>query len=178
MKAVLDACVLFPTVLREILMGTAEAGLIDPVWSSRILNEWTRAAARLGPDQARIAGVEAALLADRWPAAAVEGQGGAEGLDLPDPADRHVVETALAAGARLIITLNLRDFPRPALAAAGLEARHPDAVLTDLWAHHPDAVAQAVAQVHARAQALGGAAPLRDLLKRARLPRLGKALSR
>ena len=77
-------------------------------------------------EQARIAGVEAALLADRWPDAAVEAQDGeqdgalgrAAGLDLPDPADRHVVETALAAAAPLIVTLNLRDFPRPAMAAA------------------------------------------------------------
>lgn len=178
MKAVLDACVLYPTVLREILLGTAQAGLLEPVWSTRILGEWTRAAARLGPDQARIAGVEAALLADRWPGAAVEAAGGAEGLDLPDPADRHVVETALAAGAPVILTLNLRDFPRPALAAAGLEARHPDTVLTALWAEHPDAVTRVVAVVHARAQALGGAMPPREMLKRARLPRLGKALSR
>lgn len=178
MKATFDACVLYPTVLREILMGTAEAGLLDPVWSQRILGEWTRAAARLGPDQARIAGVEAALLADRWPQAAVEAQGGAEGLDLPDPADRHVVETALAAGARVIVTLNLRDFPRPALAAAGLEARHPDTLLTDLWARHPDAVARVAAAVHARAQVLGGTMTLREMLKRTRLPRLGKALTR
>lgn len=178
MKAVLDACVLYPTVLREVLIGAAETGLIQPVWSARILGEWTRAAARLGPDQARIAGVEAALLADRWPEASVAAQGGAEGLDLPDPADRHVVETALAARASVILTLNLRDFPRPALAAAGLEARHPDVLLTTLHARAPDAVAGIAARVHARAEAAGGAMPLRALLKRAGLPRLGKALAR
>lgn len=178
MKAVLDACVLYPTVLREVLLGAAEAGLILPVWSSRILGEWTRAAARLGPEQARIAAVEAALLRDRWPGAAVEGVGGAEGLDLPDPADRHVVETALASGAPLVVTLNLRDFPRPAMVAAGLEARHPDALLTALWAAQPETVGRVAAAVHARAEAAGGAIALRDMLKRARLPRLGKALSR
>lgn len=182
MKAVLDACVLFPTVLREVLLGAAEAGLLQPVWSSRILGEWTRAAARLGADHARIAGVEAALLADAWPAAAIEAaidaRGAAEGLDLPDPADRHVVETALAARAPLIITLNLRDFPRPAMLAAGLAARHPDAVLTELWADHPDSVAAAVARVHDKARRLGGSMSLREMLKRANLPRLGKALTR
>ena len=31
MKAVLDACVLYPTVLREILQGAAAAGLYEPV---------------------------------------------------------------------------------------------------------------------------------------------------
>ena len=48
MKAVLDACVLFPTVLREILLGVAARGLYQPVWSDRILREWTRATAKLG----------------------------------------------------------------------------------------------------------------------------------
>ena len=178
MRVVLDACVLFPTVLREVLIGVAEAGLLQPVWSPRILGEWTRAAARLGPEQARIAAVEAALLGDRWPGASIEAQGGAEGLDLPDPADRHVVEAALAAGAAVIVTLNLRDFPRPAMAAAGLAARHPDSVLTEFWAEHPDAVAGAVARVHDKALALGGDMTLRAMLKRANLPRLGKALTR
>ena len=39
MKAVLDACVLFPTVLREILSGVAAKGLYEPLWSDRILRE-------------------------------------------------------------------------------------------------------------------------------------------
>ena len=49
MKAVLDACVLYPTVLREILIGVADAGLYQPLWSARILDEWRHAAVRLGP---------------------------------------------------------------------------------------------------------------------------------
>ncbi|SDE10981.1 PIN domain-containing protein [Paracoccus isoporae] len=177
--AVLDACVLFPTVLREILCDVAAAGLYRPVWSERILVEWTRAAARLGPVDAEIAGAEAARLRDRFPGAAVDAaEDAAAGLDLPDPADRHVVATALQAGAGQIVTFNLRDFPRPAMAAAGLHALHPDAFLTDLWAHDPDPVARAAATAHAKAERLGGAMELRALMKRARLPRLGKALSR
>ena len=43
MKAVLDACVIYPTVLREILTGVAALGLYEPLWSDRILREWTRA---------------------------------------------------------------------------------------------------------------------------------------
>ena len=66
MKAVLDTCVLYPTVLREILIGAADAGLYEPVWSARILAEWRHAAARLGPDGAAVAGAEIALLRDLY----------------------------------------------------------------------------------------------------------------
>ncbi|AXC49597.1 PIN domain-containing protein [Paracoccus suum] len=177
MRAVLDACVLYPTVLREILLGCASRGLIEPVWSARILGEWTRAAARLGPEGARVSGVEAALAQAAFPAAMAADDGSrAIGLDLPDPADRHVIEAALARGAPLIITANLRDFPRHALAAVGLESRHPDEVLSSLWRSAPESVTAAVHDAHARAEAAGGPLELRDMLKRARLPRLAKLL--
>ncbi|MBL3553988.1 PIN domain-containing protein, partial [Rhodovulum sulfidophilum] len=44
MKVLLDACVLYPTVLREILLGVARRGGFTPLWSARILEEWARAA--------------------------------------------------------------------------------------------------------------------------------------
>ncbi|MRX51402.1 PIN domain-containing protein [Paracoccus sp. S-4012] len=177
MRAVLDACVLYPTVLREILIGAAEAGLIAPRWSPRILAEWTHAAARLGPEGERIARVEAALMADRFPDALAPDDGErARGLDLPDPADRHVVEAALASGATLIVTANLRDFPRGAMAAVGIEARHPDEMLLSLWRAEPEAVERIVDAVHARAKAAGAAMTRREMLKRVRLTRLAKAL--
>ena len=36
MIAVLDACVLYPTVLRQILLGCAERGLYTPIWSAEL----------------------------------------------------------------------------------------------------------------------------------------------
>jgi hypothetical protein len=49
--------------------------------------------------------------------------------------------------------------------------------LWQLWSHHPGEIAAVAAAVQARAEtALGTPQPLRALLKRARLPRLGKAL--
>jgi len=48
-----------------------------------------------------------------------------------------------------------------------------------LLASRPEAVEGVVRDVHAEAERLSGAAlSLRDLLKRARLPRLGRALTR
>jgi hypothetical protein len=178
---VLDACVLYPTVLREILLGTAGAGLFRPVWSPRILEEWRRTTARLGgPGDATLAEGEIARLAARFPDARVTHDAAVEAaLWLPDPADIHVLATARAAEAAGIVTLNLKDFPRRELLPMGLAAVHPDAFLLDLHARAPEAVGACVRAVHAEAERLSGETlDLRSLLKRARLPRLGKALAR
>jgi predicted nucleic acid-binding protein len=176
MRAVLDACVLYPTVLREILVAVAQAGAITPLWSTRILGEWQHAAARLGPAGATVAAGEIAQLRASWPDANIPADPQLEArLFLPDPADTHVLATAIGGGADVIITLNLRDFPRGQ--TEGIEARSPDAVLMDLWLADTALVEDAVASVQARTEAISGRAqPLRPLLKRARLPRLGKAL--
>jgi hypothetical protein len=176
MRAFLDACVLYPTVLREVLLAVAGDGLFQPLWSPRVTEEWVRAAARLGPGQEAIARGEAAILDLRFPAARVPEAAG-EGIVLPDLADAHVAAAARAAGADVIVTLNLRDFPPRTLAALGLVAEHPDAFLHALWRQHPAEVARAAGTVRAEAERLSGQPqPLRPLLKRAALPRLGKAL--
>ena len=66
MKVVLDTCVLFPTVMRAILLGAAKLGHFTPLWSARILEEWHRAAQKLGPDGPAQAGAEIALLRADW----------------------------------------------------------------------------------------------------------------
>ena len=177
MRTVLDANVLFPTILREILIDAAEAGSFVPLWSARILAEWRHAAARLGPDQDAVAGAEIALLRLRFPDAAMPDDGHRViDLDLPDPADRHVIEAALAGGASHIVTANLRDFPRALMMPLGLRAIHPDAFLLDIHADHPAAVRLAVQKAHDKAVRLGAEMDLRDMLKRSRLPRLARLL--
>lgn len=176
MRAFLDACVLYPTVLREVLLAAAAEGLYDPLWSPRVLEEWARAAARLGPGPEAVARGEAALLKVRFPAALVADDEG-RGLVLPDLADAHVAAAARAAGAEVIVTLNLRDFPSRALAGLGLRAEHPDAFMHALWRARPEALAHAAETVRAEAERVSGRPqPTRALLKRAGLPRLGKAL--
>lgn len=177
MRAVLDANVLYPTILREILTDLAGRGLYQPLWSARILGEWRHAAARLGPDGDAVAGAEIALLRGRFPAAEVPDDGTvAIDLDFPDSADRHVVEAALAGGASLIVTANLRDFPQRMMESLGLRAIHPDAFLLSLLAADPGTVRAATDAALAKAQALGGELTLPLMLKKLRLPRLSRAL--
>jgi predicted nucleic acid-binding protein len=178
MKAVLDACVLFPTVLREILQGAGEAGLYQPIFSDRILREWVLATAKLGPAAPAIAEGEAAVLRSTFPRALVREHPEIEArLMLPDPADIHVLATAIASGADAIVTFNAQDFPGHVLAAEGILRRDPDGFLWEHHSRHPDTMAAIVEKVRARAEAISGQpVALKSLLKRARLNRLAKAL--
>lgn len=178
MKALLDACVLYPTVLREILLGVARAGLYQPLWSERILEEWARATVKLGPAAEVVARGEAVALRAAFPQAMVgERPGLAARLWLPDANDIHVLAAAISGGADLIVTFNAADFPRHTLAEEGLARQDPDQFLCALHAQAQAAVGVACEAVRARAELLSGVAqPMRALLKRAKLPRLAKAL--
>lgn len=179
MRALLDANVLFPTVLREILTDCAQAGLFTPLWSARILDEWRCAAARLGREQGMIAGAEAARLTDHFPAALIAaGDEAGLGVQLPDPGDLHVLRAAIDGRADMIVTANLRDFPARALAFYELRAEHPDAFLLALARRDRDRVSIAVDAALTRAIAAGGDLTRREMLSRSRLPRLQKFLAK
>ena len=180
MRWVLDACVLYPTVMREMLLGAARAGCFEPIWSARILEEWARAAARLDPAQEVQARGEIALTraafpdAERAPAPGVEAR-----LWLPDAADIHVLATAVASSADGIVTLNAKDFPRGLLAEEGLLRQDPDALMMGFWDERPEDIERVAQTVLDEARRLSGQDwDMRGLLKKARLPRLGKTLGR
>ena len=172
-----DANVLYGSLLRDLLMWLGVRRNLRLRWTVQVQEEWTRNLLAHRPDLLPEQLVRTCEQMNRAiPDALVPAGREEESYDLPDPADRHVVEAALAAGARVIVTANLRDFPRGTLAAVGLEARHPDEVLLGLWRAEPEAVARVVDGVHARAVALGAGMARREMLKRVRLPRLAKAL--
>lgn len=165
--------------MREVLLGAAETGAFVPLWSDRILEEWVRAAAKLGPEAEAQARGEAALLQAKWPGAAVEWPPSLEDrLWSPDPADVHVLAAAVAGSADVILTLNAKDFPRHVLAEEGVSRADPDTYLRVVFDAQPDLVADACAEVLAEARRLSGAPwEMRALLKKARLPRLAKAVA-
>lgn len=179
MKVLLDACVLYPPVLRGVLLGVARQGLFEPLWSARLLEEWARAAARRGAACEMEARGEIALLRAGWPGAEVAPRPGLEErLYLPDPGDLHVLAAAIAGSADILLTHNARDFPRGTLALEGVSRADPDAFLLGLWKATPAPIADAVGEVATEAARREGApVDLRRLMKRARLPRLGKALA-
>ena len=148
MKLCLDTCVLYPTVMRELLLGAAKAGFFEPMWSARILEEWRRAALKLGPMEGVQAEGEIALVRAAWPRAEVRVEPGLEArMWLPDPADVHVLAAAVAGSADGIVTMNAKDFPRNVLAEEGLMRADPDGLLLGFVEAHRarmGAVAEAV----------------------------------
>lgn len=178
MKILIDACVLYPTVMRQMVLGVAEAGAFTPLWSARIEEEWARAARKLGPEGETLARGEIAALSLRFPDAVVPVPQGAERrFWLPDPADIHVLAAAIGASADAIMTLNAKDFPRNVLVEEGVSRIDPDSYLLGVWQAQPALVADVGQTVLAEARRLSGEAwEMRALLRKARLPRLGKAL--
>lgn len=143
-----DACVLFPAPLRDLLMRLALTDLYRAKWTDRIHDEWTRNVIARRPDL----GVDKLqrtrdLMNDKVRDSLVVGyEHYIESITLPDPDDRHVVAAAIHAGAGAIVTFNLKDFPKAALAKFNMEALHPDDFIMDLWDLHMGKVLAAVAE--------------------------------
>lgn len=178
MRVMLDACVLYPTVMREVLLGCAGAGLFEARWSARILEEWARAAAKLGPAEAVWARGEIASLAASFPQAMVTYDPGQERqFWLPDPADIHVLTVAVAGSCDGILTMNAKDFPKNILGEEALLRWDPDGFALLLLGAAPQEVAGVAERVLAEANRLSEAPwTMRALMKKARMPRFGKAL--
>ena len=179
MRVLIDACVLYPTVMREVVLGVAACGLFDPRWSPRILEEWARAARKIGPQGETIARGEIAAINARFPNAEVRIPQGIESrLWLPDANDVHVLAAAIGCSAGAIMTMNAKDFPRDVLAEEGLLRVDPDGFMIDLYDAQPEMVQAVGDAVLAEARRLSGENwEMRKLMRKARLPRLGKRLT-
>jgi predicted nucleic acid-binding protein len=144
--AVLDACVLFQGRLTNLLLHLAEAKAFEPIWSDDIHAEWMRnLGAKIGIPidkiEYRRGEMEKAFPAANVPAplrlvAAVRGMSKTSA----QRKDAHVVATAVAAKAAVIVTHNIKDFSADVLARYGLTKVRPDAFCVGLLASHEEQV--------------------------------------
>ncbi|WP_017716069.1 PIN domain-containing protein [Kamptonema formosum] len=139
---VLDACVLFPMYLRDVLLCTAEAGLYIPYWSQKILDEAMGNLVSAGKISAEKAMSLEEIMKAAFPEAMVEVPVGLEQLMRNDPKDRHVLAAAVKADADVIVTDNIADFPTAALAYWNIKAQTPDEFLSDLFDETPESIVQ------------------------------------
>jgi len=137
--AVLDACVLYPFHLRNVLIQCAFDRLFDARWTDGIHAEWIRNLAVNSPGTP-VSRYEATRdkMKAILPTADVAGhQALIPSLLLPDPDDRHVLAAAIAGKASVIVTWNLKDFPAAALQPHGVAAVSPDDFLVSIQATFP-----------------------------------------
>lgn len=144
--AVLDACVLYPPSLRDLLIWLATVLIYEPRLTEEIHAEWIRnvladipAVTPAQLDRTR------RLMNRAAPDCLVSGyEAHLPSLSLPDEGDRYVLAAAIEAGASVIVTYNLSDFPAATLRAYGVRALHPDVFLTALFDDEPALFLQAV----------------------------------
>ncbi|AVD91336.1 MULTISPECIES: PIN domain-containing protein [Pseudomonas] len=133
--AIYDANVLYPAPLRDFLMNLALTGIYRARWSASIHDEWKRNLLLNRPDLTpehldRTSSLMDAAVPD---ALVTDYDSLVEGLDLPDRDDRHVLAAAIKCNASVIVTFNLKDFPKAVLGAFDIEPLHPDDFIADLW---------------------------------------------
>lgn len=139
--AVLDTCVLVPASLRDTLLRLAETpALYVPKWSSEILSELKRNLELRWNLLAKKTSHLIGQLTEHFPEAMTEGYEDLIPLMTNDPKDRHVLAAAVKTAAPVIVTSNLKDFPRVSLRQWHVEAVHPDTFLIDLYSRDSDLV--------------------------------------
>jgi predicted nucleic acid-binding protein len=144
--ALYDACVLYPAPLRDLLMRLALEDLYRARWTDRIHDEWIRSVLKDRQDLSRdqLERTRNLMNAHVRDCLVTGYEDLIEGLELPDPDDRHVLAAAIRTRASVIVTFNLDDFPASSLGQYGLEAQHPDEFLTHLLDLDTAAVCSAV----------------------------------
>ncbi|MEV6259523.1 PIN domain-containing protein [Streptomyces sp. NPDC051784] len=149
-RVFVDANVLFPFSVMDVMLALTEDSIHEIVWSERLLAEWERVIVREGR---RSAGSAAAVVqAVRRFFADCEIEAAAYGHlvdEMPgdDPDDRHHAAAAVAAGAEALITWNLADFPAGDLAERGVRVIDPDSYLCGLYRDLPQEVVDTVVRL-------------------------------
>lgn len=147
--AFLDANVLYPAALRDVLLSLAEAGVCQIRWSPDVLDEVERnLAARARAPERSVAAAGAryvrSVMEDAFPDAMVSREAYCQLIPAMtnDPKDRHVLAAAVAARADVIVTFNVSDFPATACQPYGIEVQDPDRFLVHQFGLTPERIAQ------------------------------------
>jgi len=175
---ILDANVLYPNVLRDLLLSLASAGLYHARWTDRINEEWTRNLVADRPDIGPRIPELLKLVNQSVPDCLVENYDILiDQLELPDPDDRHVLAAAIAGHADAIVTANLKDFPENVLASYNLEIHHPDDFLMNQLDLRPLDTLEVIRRMRERMRKPARTArELIDIIERNQLPQTAQYL--
>jgi predicted nucleic acid-binding protein len=128
--AFLDTNVLYGAMLNDFVLELADRGLFRPLWSADILEELRKNLIEAGEDASLIEKRISTMTA-YFPDAMIDGYDSLIPAMTCDPKDRHVLAAAVRAGAEVLVTFNLKDFPRISTEPFDVEVVHPDDFLLD-----------------------------------------------
>ncbi|MGH3089237.1 MAG: PIN domain-containing protein [Rubrobacteraceae bacterium] len=132
--ALLDASVLYPAYLRDLLLRLADAGVYQPRWSAEILDEVARSVKKRLDDAGREkVDRMISLMRTHFEEAEVTGYEDIVPAMTCEPKDRHVLAAAIVGGADVIVTSNLRHFPPHSREPYNIDACGPDEFLSRQW---------------------------------------------
>lgn len=128
-SAVLDACVLVPVSLCDLLLRLAEEpAMYRPLWSDQILTEMTKTMRTKLHRSATEVAYRRQKMNEAFPEAMVPVP--SELLRsvecIPDENDRHVLAAAIMARANTIVTQNTKHFPKACLEKFGVLCQTAD----------------------------------------------------
>ncbi|MBY0440948.1 MAG: PIN domain-containing protein [Mycobacteriaceae bacterium] len=141
---VLDACVLAPYPIADILLRLADEHTYRPLWSVDILAETRRTmVTKLGLSDAK-ADKRLAMMRENFIDAEITGYRDLIPAMRNNDKDRHVLAAAVREKAEVIVTFDLSGFPDTALIEYGIRALHPDHFLLDQLDLYPTATKTAL----------------------------------
>lgn len=143
---VYDACVLYPSITRDVLIRVAQEGTVRARWTDHILGEMFGNLRKNRPelDPQRLERTRAKMNEAIEDVLVTGYEPLIPSLHLPDPDDRHVLAAAIRADAQVIVTSNLRDFPSSELDVFGIEAKGPDDFMVDQFYLNEGAVRRVI----------------------------------
>lgn len=126
-----DANVLYPSVLRDILIRLASIGYFHARWTDTILDEVFHNLKKNRPDldPAKLTRTRSLMCQAVDDCLVTEYEDIIPALCLPDPNDKHVLASAIRCEAQVIVTENKRDFPDTELNKYGIEVHTADEFL-------------------------------------------------
>ena len=132
--AILDANVLYPAPVRDMLLYLASTELYNPKWTDEIQDEWIRNLLLNRTDLKRknLLAAQAAMN-DAFPEANItQYEALITSLSLPDENDRHILAAAIKDKVDVIVTFNIKDFPVAIVRQFDIEIQHPDYFVSNL----------------------------------------------
>ena len=152
MLVVLDACVLYPPSLRDLLLTLAALDAFDIRWSETILEELRRNVVADNPqvDAARFSEHTLAEMRKHFPEAMVTVSQAEIGTLDNHPKDRHVAAVAMAASADAIVTINVKDFRSRLLDSSAITIITPGQLVEEVLDQAPELVSHALRRMSAR----------------------------